>query len=257
MFENQREHQLIAYEALQEIDRIFKKHNIRYYLLAGTTLGAIRHKGFIPWDDDIDIGIFSKDKEQVSRIIEEELSGKFQWLDMRIKDNFPRFYGKVLYESKGCVDIFLLVKTSNVAWKRELHWFWRKSITKVYQAKIGYIDGNIPDSTKKRVIDRCSRVIARFLPLSNILRFAALNESRYNQLTDNVYYINMYSRYVLKKEMIQSEWLQEPQYVLFETDMFPTVSNPDAYLTHLYGDYMTPPPESERKAIHEEWFDFK
>ena len=56
--------QLYLLENLKTLHSVFEKHNLRYYLVSGTMLGAVRHKGFIPWDDDIDLGMARADYER-------------------------------------------------------------------------------------------------------------------------------------------------------------------------------------------------
>ncbi len=64
-------------ELLDEFVRICKKHNLKYTLVAGTVLGAVRHSGFIPWDDDIDVGMLRPDYEKFLEVAPKELKDKY------------------------------------------------------------------------------------------------------------------------------------------------------------------------------------
>lgn len=72
-------------EIWQEIDRVCRKHNIKYYAMSGTLLGAVRHKGFIPWDDDMDVGMMRPEYNRFYEIIDDELKGSL--FEVRVKTN--------------------------------------------------------------------------------------------------------------------------------------------------------------------------
>ena len=72
-----RKHQLLLLEEMQVLDRICKEQGLTYFLTDGSALGAVRHQGFIPWDDDIDIALFEDDYNQLVRILLETESDKY------------------------------------------------------------------------------------------------------------------------------------------------------------------------------------
>ena len=76
---------------LNEVDRICTKHNIQYFAEWGTLLGAIRHGGFIPWDDDMDIAMKRADYEKFLKVAPQELPGGFEIFNLRNHDNFWYF----------------------------------------------------------------------------------------------------------------------------------------------------------------------
>lgn len=94
--EELRELQLVELEMLIEVDRICKKHGIKYCISAGTQLGAIRHKGFIPWDDDADVAFLRTEYEKFRKACETELdSERFYFQDYRNTPGYRWGYGKL------------------------------------------------------------------------------------------------------------------------------------------------------------------
>lgn len=87
-----RQVQLLNLSVLQEVDRICRKHKLSYWLDFGTLLGAVRHGGFIPWDDDIDIGMPAPDYEKFLKLVDKELKGK-----CAVFKRIPSQIGKTLH----------------------------------------------------------------------------------------------------------------------------------------------------------------
>lgn len=91
-----RQVQLIQLEMLKEVDRICRLCNIRYNIIAGTLLGAVRHKGYIPWDDDADVAFLREEYEKFRTACEKELDhSRFYFQDHRNTTGYRWGYGKL------------------------------------------------------------------------------------------------------------------------------------------------------------------
>lgn len=90
-----RKAQLRMVEILKEVDKICRRHNIPYYLEGGTLLGAIRHHGFIPWDDDLDISVLKKDFPRLKKALQNELPENLIYQDRWTDFNCPIIFAKV------------------------------------------------------------------------------------------------------------------------------------------------------------------
>ncbi len=85
----------VEIEILDEFVRVCKKNNLKYFLVGGTLLGAVRHEGFIPWDDDIDIGMPREDYEKFLKVMEEKNSEKYTVFDSRYDENYFFQFGRL------------------------------------------------------------------------------------------------------------------------------------------------------------------
>lgn len=91
-------------QILAEIDRICKKYNIRYFAEWGTLIGAVRHGGFVPWDDDLDIGMLREDYERFKEVAKDELPGEFAIHDYATKENHWLFLSRVVNCNQICFE---------------------------------------------------------------------------------------------------------------------------------------------------------
>lgn len=250
MVKDLRTHQLEAVEALKLVDDVCQKNEIIYFMIAGSTLGAIRHKGFIPWDDDVDIVMTMDNYHKFLKIAPKEIGKKYIWKDTSVDDNFPTLSGRILLsEDEQLLTVFPLVKLSDNRFQRNSQWIIRKVFSPVWQRKVGYKVPQDELTGKKKVSIAISILLSIFISKKAVLRLLRWNETRFEN-KDVEWYCNIYSKYSLEKESIKSEWVKEIIRVPFEDGKFPIVKNYDAYLAHLYGDYMTPPPKADRVPEH-------
>lgn len=245
-----REHQLRALEAYKQLDKFLTEKGIKYFAIAGTTLGAIRHKGFIPWDDDIDIVMTMDQFRKFVKIAPKVINAPYRWRHTSSDETYATLTGGIYYvEDEPLITVFPLVKLSDNRFQRKIQWVVRKVMSPVWQRKVGYHVPQEKMNGKQRLSIAGSTVLATVLPKKTVLNILRKNELKY-EMQDVEWYCNIYSRYSQEKESIRADWVKDIIRVPFEDTTIPIVKEYDAYLTHLYGDYMTPPPEKERHPVH-------
>lgn len=242
------------FKILLEIDRICRKHGIKYFLNAGTLLGAVRHKGFIPWDDDIDICMPLKDYKRFKKASKKELSNEY-FLQSFDTDLTSIWYTKIRKNGTtaietGCsdkpyhqgvwVDVFPLIGVKNDSQ-------WLKFIAeragfakKLLNIKNNYINEDKNLSAVKKM--------HKIVPLWAVRLFAKMIYMTTFKSPEK--YKFCYCLWAQKKfkAKYNSALFSESCEVEFEGRMFPSPKNWDEYLTIEYGDYMTPPPPEKRNG---------
>lgn len=138
---------------LSEFDRVCRKYHIHYSLAYGTLIGAIRHKGFIPWDDDVDVMLTRSEYERLNSIIDNELREEFVYVDSNRNDNYGLSFGKLMLKDTimrevqlentriPCgvfVDVFVIDSISNIELERIESWKRANYIHDILTCRSGY-----------------------------------------------------------------------------------------------------------------------
>lgn len=247
-------------EILSEIDRICRKNNIQYSLAFGTLIGAIRHKGFIPWDDDIDICMTRDNLNKFKSVLATDLDQKFFYIDHHINKHYGVMFGKVMKKDTlmaevttprkvpSCifVDVFVVDKTS-LEQKKQL-----KQFKKIYLIRRLYLRWQfyvVKPSAFSRFLYRMAGIVLRLVPRKVFCKKYDKNCLRYTNEKDYAWILygvtTSFKGAIFKKEMFE-----EYTDIEFEGRKFMSVKHYDEMLTSQYGDYMKLPPENQRFPQH-------
>ena len=236
----------------KEFDRICTKHNIPYFMLYGTMLGAVRHKGFIPWDDDMDFGVPIEYYKQLEDILEKELQPPYRLCTFRnspatvlpfdkIEDRSTVMYKETLRlpieKQMGVnIDIFPLNKC-NI---NDPEPFKLKKMTWLLGG--AFTNSKIHTSFWHRLRKSVLRLLLGGRPIYMQRRIEKL-----------MYKVNKGDRlgYLLgaaTRNTVPIEWFGEGKRYVFEDTSFIGPINYEGHLSHIFNDYMTLPPEDKRPS---------
>lgn len=259
--------QKIELSILKEIDKVCRENGKKYFLSSGTLLGAVRHKGFIPWDDDIDIMMLREDYEWLIAELPKYLPEHLELIHYS-KDNAEidqNLLVKVVDKNYPCmrksytdvntyvwVDIFALDYLPDNKFKRSCMCCKLKLLTKLRGFKRWELypkDYKSPNKIKNALIS-----LNRKFRLSRLIDLKSLLEKQDKILKSYGIYkcsnvINYMGEYKFR-EVFPCEWLGKGVDSLFEDNEFIIPDCADKYLSKLYGDYMTPPPEEQQICKH-------
>lgn len=251
-------------EIVKHVVAICEKYNLKYFMLGGTMLGSIRHKGFIPWDDDIDLGMPRNDYERFLEIAEIELpdylqvvnyknTPTYQYYITRIQDtNVKVIEDRIGNDSKytfASIDIFPIDGTPNNKLLRKIYFF--RVLTHRALMSLHYKD-SIDRKRKRGFVERIFLSIMEKIPFEKIIDPYKEKEkidkllSSQNVATSN-YIGNIMGAY-RTREIVPKEWYGQGKKYPFEDIELVGLDNYDEYLKFTYGDYMQLPPEDSRKT---------
>lgn len=256
---NQNEAKMIMMEILKDINTYCQREKIKFYLTGGTLLGAVRHKGFIPWDDDIDIAMMRKDYDRFIKEFESK-SGKVKILSRHTDEKYRYAFAKAIdvttlviededdtFPIGIYVDIFPLdflgndLKLCKKIVKRLHRWHL------MYQLKYLHIDKK--RDWKKNLLLIFIHPFLKMIPDTIFLSQIEKVADKFSAQSDSMYIANLCGAWGEKEITLRSNFSSSVD-LQFEDGIFPAPIGYDAFLRDVYHDYMKLPPIEKQVSHH-------
>lgn len=253
----------IQLEMALEVKRICEKHAIKYSLIAGTLLGSIRHKGFIPWDDDLDIGMLREEYEKFVHVCSYELDSKYFLQTWESDEGFALPIAKLRrnktkYVEKNSsystlhsgiyIDIFPFDNIERSSAKRIIQKNFSYILKRLLLVKMKYKVYDENEVLKKNIYKLIDKI--SFLFKKNKIQETLYKVMTSNNKSSSNEVVTFGGAYGFNKETIKREWLEDLTEVEFENEKFSAPLDFTGYLSRFYGDYLTPPPIDKRYNRH-------
>lgn len=247
--------QLRELDGLLEIRRVCRENGLRYYLTGGSLLGAVRHHGFIPWDDDADVAMPRADFDRFAALCgrENALRPEYYLQTVQTDSTYPHCFAKLRQgparpyaaqagSQEGFIDIFPLDLCPDGNGPAALYFAVLRLLN---NAILYHTEENYQAGYKKRYMELLCRVV-RHLPKSWLIGLRTWARRIFDRLSSGRRVCNVGGIYGFPGEVCDAAWFAEPAELIFEGHRFSVPAGWDAMLTNMFGDYMTPPPEEQR-----------
>lgn len=238
------------------IDKVCREHGLTYYLIAGTMLGAVRHKGFVPWDDDADVALPRKDYDILVEHANEWLPEQFELVSGRHDPMYPYNFARIQDKNTYYVlrrafnfvggvpvDIFPLDGMTENAVKRKIHYMKYGIMNRLlyYSLVDPYKHGHGAHMVFTKLMHKI--IPQRWMH--------AKIDSLQQEYSGDGYTLTADHDNKPDRGILPTEVYGTPRPVEFCGHQFMGVSDPDAYLSFCYGDYMKPPKELPKQNFRE------
>lgn len=249
-------------EIVKYFDGFCKENNIEYYLMGGSALGAVRHGGFIPWDDDFDVFMNYENYTKFIKLCEEKLDITKFYLQKENTNEWPLFFTKlrmngttfIEVDSKNrimhkgfYIDIMCLNNTPSNKIIRYFQYFSARLLTIATLAERGYETNNY--------IKKITLLI--FRPIINVkIKELLLKIVRSYNKKDTLYVGHFFGRARFNKTSFLKEYLGKPRLVNFADIKLPVPSNVEKYLEIRYGPKFMDMPSEKTKSLYPSHFIF-
>jgi lipopolysaccharide cholinephosphotransferase len=249
-------------EIMVDVDKICRENNIDYFIMGGTALGAKRHGGFIPWDDDLDIFMtpdnYERFRETLNKFGDKDKYYLQEWgssngmvSTAKIRMNNTTYIEpdlKTWSMHHGIfIDIFILHTCPDNKLQQVWQCAWAKYVIMRGLCNRGY--------TKRKGIVGIVLKVMRLFPKRFLLNFGLKQVYRYRDKNTS-FYCNFLGKAIFKKGIYKKEWFSHPVDIAFETVTLKASCNLEAFLTERFGDYMQiPSPERIKWEQHAEVWD--
>lgn len=253
-----KELQEVQLNIFKELKRVCDKHHIRYYMACGTCLGAVRHKGFIPWDDDVDCFMYLDDIRRLMKYRDEfqdgyflqckETDPEFQWPIYRLRDSrttciekeeqpldinhgfFVDIYPLYYYPDKMIVAHFyiLLSFVYRILYMGREPYNHGEKVKNLSRVLLTMFQG----SQRDKIIKNIEKKLCKYKNTEEILTYYGLDIFPTHAIT------------------YKTAWFEKPSELKFEDDTFSAPTKPKKYLRRRYGNFMKLPPKEEQQPHH-------
>lgn len=254
----------IEVDILKYIDEVCKKNNIEYFLYGGSLIGSVRHEGFIPWDDDIDIALLRNDYDKLVEVLKNEKNKKFLFMDNSTNENYYYPFAKVIdartYMKENnmqeipnygiYVDILVIDKITSNRFKQKRIFNKRKKFQRlsIYYAMEKIEEKNLIKKIIKYYYKYKAKIIGIDRVIKNYNDFAH-KQNRKNENSKNC--VCNWTSYTFKYEIQKKSNFEEFIDGKFEDLNIRIPKDYDSILTTIYGNYMELPPIEKRIPRHD------